>query len=40
MEEMSMSTKLILEGVILLLLLYSAIKLGPDFVRYIKIRSM
>jgi len=28
-----MSPKLILEGVILLLLLYSAIKLGPDFVR-------
>jgi hypothetical protein len=33
-----MSPKLILEGV--LLLLYAAIKLGPDFVRYIKIRSM
>jgi hypothetical protein len=35
-----MSAKLIIEGVILLLVLYSAIKLGPDFARYMRIRSM
>ena len=35
-----MNAKLIVEGVIVLLAVYTAIKLGPDFARYMKIRSM
>lgn len=35
-----MSAKLIVEGVVVLLVVYAAIKLGPDFARYMKIRSM
>jgi hypothetical protein len=35
-----MNAKWIIEGAVLLLVLYAAIKLGPDFVRYLRIRSM
>jgi hypothetical protein len=35
-----MSAKLIIEGAVLLLIVYAAIKVGPDFARYMRIRSM
>jgi len=35
-----MKTKTILEGVLLALVAISAVMLFPDFVRYMKIRSM
>jgi hypothetical protein len=34
-----MSTKMF-QGALMLLLVYAAVKMGPDFARYMKIRSM